>query len=180
MWGPLSFQWIPTKLTSSNTSSYSTPLPFQSHFNFSWGHLRPHSFFSKQASLLKAKFFPRLKTLHSISASLWRHSKEFLSFLYKAFLRLLLTYASPEWFPFPSATNLTKFERLHQEASSAIIGCLSSSPVPLLSEASLSPVRVTLTHFFPSSYERAFRLPTSFPISGLARLVVKPKLCIFF
>ena len=30
-------------------------------------------------------------------------------------------------------------------------------------------------HFF--SHERALRLPTSFPISGLARLGVKPRLC---
>ena len=53
-----------------------------------------------------------------------------------------------------------------------------SSPIPfLLTEASLPPLRVTLTHFALSSYERALRLPTSFLISGLARLGVKPRLC---
>ena len=51
-------------------------------------------------------------------------------------------------------------------------------PIPLLlSEASLPPLQVTLTHFTLSSHERALHLPTSFPISGLARLGVKPKLC---
>ena len=51
-------------------------------------------------------------------------------------------------------------------------------PIPLLlSEASLPPLRVTLTHFTLLSYERALCLPTSFPISGLARLGVKPRLC---
>ena len=51
-------------------------------------------------------------------------------------------------------------------------------PIPLLlSEAFLPSLRVTLTHFTLSSYERALRLPTSFPISGLARLRVKPRLC---
>ena len=55
---------------------------------------------------------------------------------------------------------------------------LPSSPIPLLlSEASLPPLRITLTHFTLSSYERALRLPTSFLISGLARLGVKPRLC---
>ena len=34
-----------------------------------------------------------------------------------------------------------------------------------------------MTHFTLLSYERALRLPTSFPISGLARLGVKPRLC---
>ena len=45
-----------------------------------------------------------------------------------------------------------------------------------LSEASLPPLRVTLTHFTLLSYERALRLPT-FPILGLARLGVRPRLC---
>ena len=134
--------------------------------------------FSKHVSLLKAKFFPRLKSLWCIFASSWGPSKESVSVLYKSFLRPLLTYASPEWFPFQSATNITKLERLHQAASRVITGCLSSSPIPiLLSEASLPPLRVTLTHFTLSSYERALRLPTSFPISGLARLGVRPRLC---
>ena len=134
--------------------------------------------FSKHVSSLKAKFFPRLKALRCSSASSWGSSKESLSVLYKSILRSLLTYASPGWFPFLSATNFTKLERHHRAASRAITGCLSSSPIPLLlTEASLPPLRVTLTHFTLSSYERALRLPTSFPISGLARLGVKPRLC---
>ena len=134
--------------------------------------------FSKHVSLLKAKFYPHLKALHCISASSWGPSKESLSVLYKSFLRSLLTYASPGWFPFLSVTNVTKWERLHRAASRAITGCLLSSPIPFfLSKASLPPLRVTLTHFTLSSYERALRLPTSFPISGLARLGVKPRLC---
>ena len=69
-------------------------------------------------------------------------------------------------------------ERLHRAASRAITGCLSSSPIPLLlTEASLPLLRVTLTHFTLLSHERALCLPNSFPISGLARLGVKPRLC---
>ena len=105
-------------------------------------------------------------------------SKKSLSLLYKSFLRSLLTYASPGWFPFLSVTNIIKLERLDRAASRIITGCLSSSPIPLvLFEASLPPLRVTLIHFTLLSYEWAFRLPTSFPISGLARLGVKPRLC---
>ena len=101
-----------------------------------------------------------------------------LFFLYKSFTRSLLTYASPGWFLFLSATNITKLERLHRAANRAITGCLSSSPIPLLfSEASLPPLRVTLTHFTRLSYERVLRFPTSFSISGLTRLGVKPRLC---
>ena len=96
--------------------------------------------FSKHVSSLKAKFFLRLKALRCICASSWGPSKKSLSVLHKSFLRSLLTYASPGWFPFLSATNITKLERLHRAASRATTGCLSSSPIPLLlSEAFLPP-----------------------------------------
>ena len=134
--------------------------------------------FSKHVSSLKAKFFPRLKALRCISAFLWGPSKESLSVLYKSFLRSLLTYASLGWFPFLSTTNLTKLESLHRAANRAITVGLSSSPISLLlSEVSSFPLRLTLIHFTFSSYEQAFCLPTSIPISGLARLGVKPRLC---
>ena len=42
--------------------------------------------FSKHVSSLKAKFFPRLKALHCISASSWGPSKKSFFFLYKSFL----------------------------------------------------------------------------------------------
>ena len=133
--------------------------------------------FSKHVSSLKAKFFPPLQALRCVSASSWGPSKESHSLLYKSFLRSLLTYASPGWFPFLSATNITKLKPLHRAASRAITGCLSSSPIPLLlTEASLPPLRITLTHFTLFSYERALRLPTSFLISGFAKLGVKPRL----
>ena len=82
------------------------------------------------------------------------------------------------WLPFLSVTYVTKLERLHRAAIRDISGCLSSSPNPfLLSEACLPPLRVTLTHFALSSYNLALRRPTSFSISGLARLGVKPRFC---
>ena len=64
--------------------------------------------FSKHVSSLKAKFFPHLKALRCTSASSGGPSKESFSLLYKSFLRPLLTYASPGWFPFLSVTNITK------------------------------------------------------------------------
>ena len=104
--------------------------------------------FSEYASLLKARLFPRLMALRCISASSRGPSKKYLSLVYKTFLRPLLTYASSSWFPFLSVTNITKLERFHRTASRAITGCLSFSPIPLLlSEASLPPLRVTLTQF---------------------------------
>ena len=107
-------QWIPTKLISSPTSSYSAPASVSIQLSTFLGVTFDCTLsFSKHVSSLKAKFFPRLKALCCISASSWGPSKESLSVLYKSFLRSLLTYASPGWFPFLSTTNITKLERLH-------------------------------------------------------------------
>ena len=126
--------------------------------------------FSKHVSSLKTKFFSRLKALPCISASSWG---PFL-FCINLFFGLFLLVLHPDGF----LTNVTKLERLYRAASRAITSCLSSSPIPLLlSDAFLPSLRVTPTHFTLSSYERALRLPTPFPISCLARLGVKPRLC---
>ena len=175
---PPSSQWIPIKLTFSPTSSYSAPafvsIPLQlflgspstAHFPFLSMYLRWRPSFSHASRPYAVSLLPHGAPLRSPSP-----------YCIKLFFGPFLTYASPGWFPFLSATNLTKLERLHQAVSRAITGCLSTSPIPhLFSEASLPPLRVTLTHFILLSYERALRLPTSFPISGLARLSVRPRL----
>ena len=100
--------------------------------------------------------------------------------LYKAFLLPLCTFALPGWFSFFSANKFTNLERLHQAGSCVINACfLFPSIPPLLTEASLPSLPVTLTHFAMSSYERDFRFPAFVSISDLARLAVKPKLSRF-
>ena len=97
--------------------------------------------------------------------------------MFEVFLLSLLACASPEPFTFLSVTNVTNLERLHRASSRAIIGYFWLFLISLyLSQASLSPLRVTLTHFAMFSYERDLRISISFPISGLARLGVKPRL----
>ena len=69
-------------------------------------------------------------------------------------------------------------ERLYLAASRAISGCLLSFSIRLLlSEVSLPPLRITLTHFVLSSYEWALRLPTSFLVLDFVKLGVKSRLC---
>ena len=126
---------------------------------------------------LKAKFFPRLKALRSIASATWGPSKESLTILYKAFVRPVLSYASPGWYPFLCDTNSSNLEVLHRAACRAITGCLSSTPIPLLQlEALLPPLSVTLSHQALSFYERALRLPPAFPIGSLASTSVKKRL----
>ena len=103
---PPSFQWIPTKLTSSYSAPASVSNPTSTFVGVIFDRTLS---FSKHASSLRTKFFPRLKALHCISASPWGPSKKFFSLLYKTFLRLLLTYAPPGWFPFLSVAIVTNW-----------------------------------------------------------------------
>ena len=124
--------------------------------------------FSKRVSSLKAKFFARLKALRCISASSWGPSEDSLSLpfvqsLSSAHSHLCFT----RLFFFLSFTNITKLERHHRAVSLVISGCLSSSSIPFfLSEATIPPLRVTLTHFALSFYERTLRSqpPFSFQV----------------
>ena len=90
-------------------------------------------FFSKHVSSLKAKFFPRLKAFHCISASSWGPSKKSLSVLYKDFLRPLLIYALPGWFPFPKSFQFHQIGALLMSRQSRhhrlplVLPCLTSS-----------------------------------------------------
>ena len=63
-----------------------------------------------------------------------------------------------------SFLRFTKLENLHRAASRSITSFLSPSPITfLLTEVSLPPLRVNLTHFALSSHERTLCLPICFP-----------------
>ena len=132
--------------------------------------------FSKHVSSLKAKFFPHLKVLRCISASSWAPLKSPSFFCVKLFFG-----------PFSRFTRMVSFPKryqFHQIETAPPSGQSRHHRLPLvlsifllLTEASLPPLRVTRTHFTLLFYERALRLPTFFPNSGLARLGVKPRHC---
>ena len=58
---------------------------------------------------------------------------------------------------------------MHRSSCRVITGCLSSTPIPLLHvESLLLSVHVTLTHQSLSFFERALRLPSTFPLAFIA------------
>ena len=114
---------------------------------------------------------PQSALLHSIATASWGPTKESLSLLYKTFVRPVLTYASPGWFPFLCDTATNHLEALHRAACGVIFGCLSSTPSSLLLEAQLPPLKLSLEHQALSSFERALCLPPDF--SSLNALSIK-------
>ena len=119
--------------------------------------------FGAHVQSLCSKSYPRHKALCSIATASWGPTKESLSLLYKAFVRPVLTYASPGWFPFLCNTTTNHLEVLHRAACRVITGCLSSIPSSLLLlEAQLPPLKLNLEHKTLYSFERALRLPPDF------------------
>ena len=132
--------------------------------------------FGAHVQSLCSKCYPRHKALRSIATASWGPTKESLSLLYKAFVRPVLTYASPGWFPFLCNTATNHLEVLHRAACRVITGCLSSTPSSLLLlEAQLPPLKLTLEHQTLYSFERALRLPPDF--SSLYALAIRNVPC---
>ena len=130
-----------------------TPLKFNPHPTFLGVTFDRTLSFKHHVLSLRKKFHSRFRAFCSIASASWGPSKEYFCSLYKAFIRPILTYASPGWFPFSSPTHITSVERMH---------------TLLHIEALLPPLRVTLTHQSLSFFERALRLPPTFPIASLA------------
>ena len=146
-----------------------TPLKFNSRPIFLGVTFDRTLSFKYHVLSLRKKFHSRFRAFRSIVSASWGPSKESLCTQYKTFIRPILTYASPGWFPFSSPTHITSVERMHRSSCRVITGCLSSTPIPLLHiEALLPPLRVTLTHQSLSFFERALRLPPNFPTASLA------------
>ena len=104
------------------------------------------------------------------------HKRISSPYLYKAFVRSVLTYASPGWFPFLCNTATNHLEVLHRAACRVITGCLISTPSSLLLlEAQLPPLKLTLEHHTLYSFERALRLPPDF--SSLYALAIRNVPC---
>ena len=130
--------------------------------------------FGAHVQSLCSKFYLCHKALRSIATAPWGPTKEALSLLYKAFVRPVLTYASPEWFPFLCNTATNHLKVLHRAACRVITGCLSSTPFSLLLlEAQLPPLKLTLEHQTHNSF--ALRLPPDF--SSLYALAIRNVPC---
>ena len=144
---PPPFQWIPTKLPSSPTSSYLTPAFVSIQLQLFSGSPSTALFpFTKHVSSLKAKFFPRLKALRCISAFSWGPFKKFLAILHKSFLRPLFHLC------FTRMVSFLRRYQYHQIGTPPPSGQSHHHQMPLV-----------LPH--PSSFRGFFTSPTSHPDS---------------
>ena len=139
--------------------------------------------FGAHVQSLCSKFYPRQKALRFIATASWGPMKESLSLLHKAFVRPVLTYASPgslsllhkafvrpvltyaspgcsHSFSTPQPITWKSYTELH---AGLLLGASLPPPSLLLLEAQLPPLKLTLEHQPLSSFERALRLPQTSP-----------------
>jgi len=90
--------------------------------------------------------------------------------MYKLFIRPVVSYSSPVWFPFLCGALKKYLEMCHKSACRVESGCLASAPVLLLLLESLAPpLEITLNHQALAFFELALRLPAdNFPLQRLA------------
>ena len=116
---PPSSHWIPTKLTSSQTSFHSTPTFLGVTFDRTLS-------FSKHVSSLKAKFFPRLKALRCISAYSWGPSRDNIPVLYKSFS------SAPSYLCFTRMVSFSKRYQYHKIGAPPPSGYSRDFRLPLI------------------------------------------------
>ena len=85
---------------------FNTPLKFNPHPTFLGATFDRTLSFKHHILSLRKKFHSRFRAFRSIASASWSPLKESLCTLYKAFIRPILTYASPGWFPFSSPTHI--------------------------------------------------------------------------
>ena len=123
-------------------------------------------------SSLKSQFFPGLEALLCICASSWAPPRSPILFFKKQLV-------VPFFYSFNGMVSISQRSQRYSwnTFTKRPVAPFLASPISLpLSSASRFLLRVTLTRFALSSYNRAFRLPTSVPISGFARLGEKLKI----
>ncbi|CAG2101114.1 unnamed protein product, partial [Medioppia subpectinata] len=71
----------------------------------------------------------RLNSLKALTSSTWGQDKESLSLLYKQYIRPILEYSSPAWFPSLSPSNLKLLQTQQNKALRIITGCTLMTPI---------------------------------------------------
>ena len=81
----------------------------------------------------------------TLGSTSFGQANEFLSIVYRQFVRTNLNYASTAWYPTISNTNRLKLERVQNRALRIITGCVKTTPVHhLQSEAKVLPIEAHL------------------------------------
>ena len=145
-----------------------TPLKFNPYPTFLGVTLDRTLSFKHHVLSLRKKFHSQFRAFDSIASGSGAHPRNpYVPYIKPSFAPSLHTL--PRLVSLLISYPITSVEKMHRSSCRVITGCLSSTPIPLLHvKMILPPLRVTLTHQFLSFFERALRLPSTFPLASLA------------
>ncbi|RWS01070.1 Tcoingi protein-like protein, partial [Dinothrombium tinctorium] len=108
------------------------PIPTEKHPKILGLTLDPKLTFNTHTTAVIEKATRRIHSLKAIASHTWGQDKETLTLLYKQYIRSVLEYASPAWFPTLSQTNLQKLKTLENRALRIATGCILMTDIPHL------------------------------------------------
>jgi hypothetical protein len=85
--------------------------------------------FHKHVAEIVAKAWQRLNLLKAVCGSSWGHSKEKLLLTFRAFIKTVLSFACPVWFPNLKPFNIQKLQLIQNAVMRLIMGCYKASSV---------------------------------------------------
>lgn len=85
----------------------------------------PSLTFNVHAKTIKASCARRTNILRALAGSSWGQDKETLSTTFKAFIRPVMNYACPVWFPNLKETHVKRLQASQNLALRSVLGCVS-------------------------------------------------------
>ena len=104
-----------------------------------------HLIFSPHISAVADRASSRIRLLKALAGTRWGQSKETLLLTYRSYIRPILSYAAPVWFPGASRTAIGQLQVVQNTALRVATGCLKMSPISHLhAETKVLPVSESL------------------------------------
>ena len=104
-----------------------------------------HLTFSPHISAVADRASSQIRLLKALAGTRWGQSKETLLLTYRSYIRPILSYAAPVWFPGASRTAIGKLQVVQNAALRVATGCLKMSPISHLhAETKVLPVSESL------------------------------------
>ena len=112
--------------------------------------------FAAHTDRVNAKAKTRLNVLRALTTTSYGHSKEHITQVYKQFIRPVITYAHPAWYPDIAATHIKKLQTTQNTALRIATGCTNTTPIHHLHhETNVIPLephlRMRGTQFYSST-----------------------------
>ena len=130
--------------------------------------------FTPHINNITAKATHKLNVLRTLTNTNFGQQKETMKIVYKQFLRSIINYASPAWFPTLAKQNKDKLITIQNKALRIVTGCLKTTPAHHLeAETEILPI-ITHMDMIGTQFYSKTRAP-SHPLHQILTPVPTPR-----